>query len=389
VTGRLTQDGLARLAETAARHVGDAQVPGLVYLMASGEQVAAGALGRLTIGGAPVRRDSLFRVASITKPITAAATLVLAAEGLLDLDEPAGRLLPELAQPRVLRRPDGPLGDTVPAARPVTTRDLLTFTFGFGGYEAMITAAHPWPVVTAARELDLGTLGQPDRAAQPSPDTWMARLGSLPLIDQPGARWMYNTGSSVLGVLCARAAGQAFADVLRTRVFEPLGMTSTGFWTTEPSRLATAYRPEPDGLRVWDEPGGLWSRPPAFCDGASGLVSTADDLLAFARMLLGGGAPVLGPVAARAMTTGQLTSEQRARGGLLPGYFDDQSWSFGQMVHDNGAFGWNGGFGSTWLVDPGADLIMIVLTQRMFENPVPPQAHQDIQAAARAALKPA
>jgi CubicO group peptidase (beta-lactamase class C family) len=177
---------------------------------------------------------------------------------------------------------DGPFDDTVPANRPIDLRDLLTFTIGFGMVMEMFTSPEPWPIVAAERELKLGTVGPPDLAAQPDRDTWIARLGSLPLMAQPGERWMYTTGASVLGVLLARATGQSFADVLRTRVFEPLGMCDTAFWTTETDRLATAYRPSSAGLGVWDEPtSGTWSRPPAFGDGAGGLLSTVDDLLAF------------------------------------------------------------------------------------------------------------
>jgi len=173
---------------------------------------------------------------------------------------------------------------------------------------------------------------------------------------------MYNTGASVLGVLLARAAGQSFGDVLRTRIFEPLGMAQTAFWGREPSRLATAYRSAavPDGqggpdaqggLEIWDAPDGNYSRPPAFEDGAAGLVSTADDMLASARMFLRGGDPVLSADSVRAMTSDQLTPEQRARSGLGPDFFTGQSWSFCQAVQDNGTFGWDGGFGSTWRVD--------------------------------------
>ena len=382
----LTAAGLKGLHEAAGRHVGDEKVPGLVALVARGDQVHAEALGRLAVGGPPVARDSVFRIASTTKPITAAVTLALAAEGLIGLDEPVDRLLPELAGRRVLRRMDGPLDDTVPAARAITARDLLTFTFGFGMVGEMFAAPAPWPVVAAAAELRLATIGPPDPPVPPDPGTWIAALGSLPLLAQPGERWMYNTGAQVLGVLAARAAGQPFGEVLTTRIFGPLGMRDTGFWAPDTRRLATSYQPTTDGLVVWDEPGGKWSRPPAFADGAAGLVSTADDLLAFARMLLRGGAPVLPPGAVRAMTTDQLTPAQKAHGGLLPGFFRGRSWGFCQAVYDSGAFGWDGGLGTSWLVDPAQDLILIVLTQRMFESPDPPQVHLDIQAAAYAAL---
>ncbi len=388
---RLNATGVDRLRAIAARHVANGSVPGLVALIASGDQVHVEAQGALSFGGVPMERDSLFRIASMTKPVTGAATMVLIEEGLVGLDEHVDRLLPELADRRVLRDLAGPLDQTVPADRAITTRDLLTFTFGFGSVLEMFMAQGPLPIVVASEEVRLSTLGPPNVAVQPDPDTWIAGLGSLPLMAQPGERWMYNTGASVLGVLLARAAGQSFADVLRTRIFEPLGMTQTAFWAREPSRLATAYRSaaDPDaqgGLEIWDAPDGNYSRPPAFEDGAGGLVSTADDMLAFARMFLSGGDPVLSADSVRAMTSNQLTPEQKARGGLGPDFFTGQSWSFCQAVQDNGTFGWDGGFGSTWRVDPVRDLVTIVLTQRMFDSPDLPPLHSELQAAAYDAL---
>jgi CubicO group peptidase (beta-lactamase class C family) len=383
---QLTAEGLERLHEVAASHVADEKIPGLVALVASGDQVHVETLGTLSVDGAPVARDSVFRIASTSKPITAAATLALAGEGLLDLDEPVDRLLPELADRRVLVRMDGPLDETVPSDRPITARDLLTFTFGFGMVLEMFTTPGPWPVVAEAGRLRLATFGPPEPEVQPDPDTWIAALGSLPLLAQPGERWMYNTGAQVLGVLTARAAGQPFADVLRTRVFEPLGMKDTAFWTAQPDRLATAYMATAGRLVVTDEPDGAWSRPQAFSDAAAGLVSTVDDLLAFARMLLSGGAPVLTADAARAMTSDQLTPAQKAHGGLGHDFFDGQSWGFCQAVLDSGAFGWAGGLGTTWMADPAKDLTVIVLTQRQFETAGTPQAHREIQEAAYAAL---
>ena len=382
----LTAKGIEGVHAAAAEHVGEQRVPGLVALVACAEDVHVEVLGTLDIGGRPVRSDSIFRIASVTKPITAAATLALVKEGLLKLEEPVSELIPELGGRRVLRRTDGELTDTVPAEREITARDLMTFTFGFGMALEMFAAPRPWPVVAAAGELSLGTLGPPDPDAQPDPDTWIANLGTLPLLAQPGERWLYNTGSSVLGVLIARAAGEPFADVLKARIFDPLGMRDTGFWTPHTERLASAYRPTPDGLQLTDAPEGSWSRPPAFGDGAAGLLSTADDLLAFARMLLAGGAPVLDADAALAMCSDQLTAAQKRRGGLGPGFFDGRSWGFGQAVLDGGAFGWDGGLGTSWLVDPAHELTVIVLTQREFETSEAPQVHSDIRAAAYAAL---
>jgi len=261
VSGGLTSKGVETFGAVAAAHLGDDKVPGLVALIARGDDVHVEAIGSLAVGGAAVRRDSLFRIASTTKPITAVATLALAAEGVLSLNEPVDRLVPELSNRRVLRRMSGPLEDTVPARRSISARDLLTFTFGFGATFDMFIDPNPWPVVTASEELCLCTLGAPDPARQPDPDTWIAALGSLPLIAQPGERWLYNTGASVLGVLLARAAGSPFADVLRTRIFEPLGMLDTAMWTAEVDRLATSYRPSDEGMRVSDPPDDAWSRP--------------------------------------------------------------------------------------------------------------------------------
>lgn len=378
---------LLRFDERAAAHVGDDTVPGLVALVARHDAVHATVLGSLSIGGPPMRRDTLFRISSNSKPVTAVAVLTLVEEGLLELDEPVGRLLPELARPRVLRRMEAPLDDTEPAVRPITVRDLLTFTFGFGMSVEMFMADEPWPVVAAAQERHLGALGPPNPDEPPDPDTWMAALGSLPLMAQPGERWLYNTGAQVLGVLAARAAGVSFADVLRTRVFAPLGMADTAFWVKDTGRLATSYQFTSEGMSVWDPPDGQWSRPPRFEDGAAGLLSTADDLLALGRMLLAGGSPLLSSHLVAEMTKDQLTTAQRRQAG---GFLSGEGWGFCQAVvvdgERRGAYGWAGGLGTTWLVDPVRDLVVIVMTQRMFESAPTPPVHLELQAAAYEAV---
>jgi len=368
--------------------VGEDKVPGLVALVAHGNQVHVEAIGRLAVGGSPVERGSLFRIASTTKPITAAATLALVRAGPFELDAPVDRLLPELANRRVLRRMDGPLGDTLPASGPVTVRGLLTFTFGFGMAVEMFMAPEPWPVVAAATEAGLATIGPPRPDDFLDPDTWIARFGELPLLAQPGERWLYNTGAHVLSVLCARAAGMSYDEVLRSRIFEPLGMRDTGFHTEDIGRLATAYQPTAEGVVVWDPPNGQWSRPPRFHDGAAGLVSTVDDLLAFARMLLRGGDPVLSADRVREMSRDHLTAEQREFGAAFLG---GRGWGLGTSVVLEGpwagAMGWDGGLGTSFLVHPGRDLAVIVLTQRLFENAQAPAVHTDLQAAALAAVQ--
>jgi CubicO group peptidase (beta-lactamase class C family) len=381
----LSAAGLDRLAAVAASHVGPDRVPGLLALVASGDDVHVEVLGSLAIDGPPVQRDSLFRIASTTKPMTGAVTMALVDDGLLALEEPVTRLLPELASRRVLRRMDGPLEDTVAAEREITVRDLLTFTFGFG----MFMASTPWPIVVAATQAQLATIGPPDPKTPPDADQWIERLGSLPLMAQPGQRWLYNTGAQVLGVLCQRAAdASSYADVLRSRILQPLDMTDTAFFTTDPSRLATAYINTADGLTVWDAPDGAWSRPPAFDDGAAGLLSTVDDLLAFARMFLRHGGPVLSPQSVTEMTGDQLSPAQR---NGQEAFLGDRSWGLCQSVVVSGdragAFGWDGGLGSSFLVDPVRDLVVIVLTQRLWETAQPPAVHTDLQTAAYEALR--
>ena len=290
---------------------------------------------------------------------------------MLTLDEPVDALLPELADRRVLRRPDGPLDDTVPAERAITVRDLLTFTWGFGMQGAMFTAAEPWPVVAAAAERELATFGPPAPATTPEPDTWLARLGELPLLAQPGERWLYQSGSQVLGVLAARAAGMPFPRVLAERLFGPLGMRDTAFHAADATRLVTGYEAGPNGFTVTDPPDGQWSRPPAFPDGGAGLVSTVDDLLAFGRMLLRDGDPVLRPATVAAMTTDQLTEAQRA---VWPGFsfLGDRGWGFGVAVRPDGGFGWDGGYGTTAFTFRELGRTAVVLTQLAFDQAGPP-----------------
>jgi CubicO group peptidase (beta-lactamase class C family) len=380
--GTFTDTGREAIAAAAAAMLAD-DLPGLVVLAAHGDDVHVEALGALAIGGPPVRRDSLFRIASLTKPIGALVVGSLLADGALGIDEPVDRLLPELAQPRVLRRPDAALDDTVPAERPITVRDVLTYTTGYGQTMAMFTADPPWPIATAAASGRLNTMGPPRADVPPDPDGWVAELAELPLLAQPGARWLYHTSGQLLGVLAARAAGESLPDLLRTRVTTPLGMTDTAF-TGDPARLATAY----EHGEVWDAPDGLWSTPPRFPDAAGGLVSTADDLLAVARALLRGGAPVVTPAFAAAMTGDQLTTAQRA---WSDGFLDEKtSWGFGVSVTvagpRAGSYGWNGGLGTSWHVDPVRDLVVVTLTQRLFASPADAAGHACVVDAAYAAL---
>jgi CubicO group peptidase (beta-lactamase class C family) len=369
---------LEDIVETAVAR-GDA--PGVVAAVSRGDEGYVAAAGVMAVGGPPMRPDTLFRIASITKPVTAAVVLSLAEDGLLGLEEPVDRLLPELADRRVLRRPDGPLTDTIKAERAVTTRDLLTFTWGFGMQGAMFMAPEPWPIVTAVAERELSSFGPPRPDTTPEPDTFMARLGELPLLAQPGERWLYSAGSQVLGVLAARAAGAPFEDVMRERVLAPLGMDDTAFYANDTSRLATSYENVNGELTVRDRPDGQWSRPPRFPDGAAGLVSTAEDLLRFGRMLLlPGGNPVLTAGTVAEMTSDQLTPAQLAR--VWPGFsfLGDRGWGYGVSVTGWG-YSWEGGSGTAWANVPDQDLTVVVLTQRAVDETGPPAVCDEVRTA--------
>jgi CubicO group peptidase (beta-lactamase class C family) len=374
---------LAQIDRIVEQAVAEGQAPGVVAAVARGPAVHVATAGAMAVGGAPMRRDTLFRISSITKPMTAAVVLSLAGDGLLDLDGPIDELAPELAGRRVLRRPDGPLDLTVPARRPITVRDLLTFTWGFGMQGAMFTAPEPWPILTAAAERELATFGPPQPGSTPDPDTWLARLGELPLLAQPGERWLYHSGSQVLGVLAARAVGAPFGDVLRERLLGPLGMADTGFRAADPARLATAYERRDGALAVTDPPDGQWSRPPRFPDGGGGLVSSVDDVVAFGQMLLRGGSPVLRPATVAEMTRDQLTAAQRAN--VWPGFsfLEDRGWGYGVSVLDDGRYTWEGGLGTTWSNVPAQDLTVVVLTQRAADETGMPAVCEDVLAIAR------
>jgi CubicO group peptidase (beta-lactamase class C family) len=395
-----SEQGVERVAELVARHVDERTVPGAVWLVAHGDEVHARAVGSPTLGATTrLGRDAIFRISSMTKPITAVAALSCVEDGLFRLDEPVDRLLPEMADRRVLEHEEAPLSWTVPARRPIIVRDLLTFTMGMG-----IVMAPPGaiPLADALIELELGQ-GPPAPDVPPAPDEWIRRLGTLPLLHQPGQRWAYNTGSDVLGVLIARATGMPFDCALRERVLDPLRMRDTGFWVPPDQlhRLVTGYLTDPatGALRVHDRPEGQWSRPPAFPSGAAGLVSTADDLLAFARMLLARGRGPTGRVVSRAsveaMTSDHLVPAQRHGAGLVDGWFDSHSWGFGVAVVTRrsdiagsvGSYGWDGGLGTAWLNDPREDLVSLLLTQAAWTSPAVPAICSEFRTAAWAALE--
>ncbi|HEY0533538.1 MAG TPA: serine hydrolase domain-containing protein [Actinoplanes sp.] len=366
----------ADLHDAMAARIERGEFPGLVSLVARGDDVTVDALGFTHYGGdVPMRRDTPFRITSMTKPVIAAGTMMLAEDGLIDLEEPVSKVLPELAGQRVLARPDAALDETVAPVRPVTVEDLLTFTNGFGIISAGQELNPDYPIVRAWREQGL-QMAEPDPRTPHDPDEWIRRFGSLPLIHQPGDRWLYNGGTLILGVLLARAAGRPLGDLLRERLFEPLGMRDTGFWlpAERAARLPGYYMTDFSTGQMAERditPPELWSAPPAFPSGSAGLVSTADDFLAFARLLLNGGVHggtrLLSERSVASMTTNHLSPEQIDAGGML---LAEHGWGYGMAVtvtadevSGPGRYGWSGGYGTSWFNDTHEGLTAIVLGQ--------------------------
>ncbi len=390
-------DRLDRLHAVMAAHVKHDDVGGVAWLAARGGEVTAGVAGTLTRSDAePVRRDSLFRIASMTKPMVAVGALLLVEDCRLRLDDPVDDLLPELADRRVLVDPRGPLdGATVPAERPITVRDLLTFRLGLG---MDFTAPWPQPLLEAMGGLGLGD-GPPSPSGPPAPDEWIRRLSTLPLLYQPGERWLYHTGAEVLGVLIARAAEQPLDAFLQERLLTPLGMVDTGFSTEQVDRLGTCYASDPaTGERtVYDPPDGQWARPPAFPSGGGGLLSTVDDVAAFGSLLLSGGRLPDGTRLLSRATVDAMTVDHIDVGSAQSGPTPDGSsgWGLGVGVQVRrtgpargvGSYGWDGGLGSSWANDPGEGLVGVVLTTDAFTAPYPlPATIQDFWTCTYAAL---
>lgn len=353
-------------------------LPGAVALVADGDGVEVAVVGTRSFDGAPMTRDSIFRIASVSKPITAAVVMTLVDDRTLALDEPVATWLPELASPMVVRTPEAAVDDVVPARRPITVHDLLTFRGGHGFPEDFSLPAVSL-LFTALRQ------GPPSPQGAVPPDEWMRILATIPLLHHPGESWLYNAGADILGVLVSRATGLPFRDVLAERIFRPLGMRDTGFHVPADQlhRFTTSYRPDPDGagLLVADPPDGEWSCPPVFPSGAGGLVSTVDDLLAFQRMLLAGGVGadgtrVLAPESVTLMTSNDLTATQRAESLL---FLEGQGWGFGGSVdveqidpwNAPGRYGWVGGSGTAAHIIPAVRSITILLTQVAMTSPTP------------------
>ena len=364
-------------------HVANGQVPGAVALVARGDRLEVEAVGSVDLAGtAPMGRDSIFRIASITKPIAAAAAMLLVQEGRLALDRPVREWLPELADPVVVRTPASPVDDVVPAARPITVADLLDFRAGYG-FPSDFTLPAVGLLFSELKQ------GPPQPQAVAAPDEWMATLSRIPLLHHPGAAWLYNTCSDILGVLIARAAGRPLPEFLAERLFEPLGMVDTGFYVPPEKldRFTGYYRAGASGdVELVDPPQGQWSSMPQFPSAAGGLVSTVDDWHAFGRMLLTAGSAdddgLLSADSVRQMTTDRLTQSQRDASTL---FLEGQGWGFGGSVDVDavdpwnvpGRYGWVGGTGTAAHITPSTGAVTILLTQLEMAGPTPPDVMRD------------
>jgi CubicO group peptidase (beta-lactamase class C family) len=367
--GGFAPDRLAAIPGEMQRFIDDGDLSGMVTLV-----WRRGAIARLDVlgsrnlgGGLPMERDTLFRIASMTKPVTSVAAMMLVEEGRLKLDDPIKRWLPEFASMRVLADPNGPVEATVPAARDITVDDLFTHR---GGLAYAFTSVGPIAKVMEEK-LPPGL----------TPDAWLAALGSIPLTYQPGERFHYSHSTDVLGFLVARIVGASLRDLLRDRIFEPLGMHDTDFWIAPEKRrrAAVVYRPDADSGQLLPLPFPEHDAPPPFSSGGGGLVSTADDYLRFARLLLNGGrldrVQLLREETVATMTRNRLTDAQRRIPFMGIPFWAGQGFGLGLSVitdpekqawmglGSKGAFSWPGAFGTWWQADPALDMVLIYLIQ--------------------------
>ena len=336
----------------------------------SGQVLQVNELGYRDVdAGLPMQRDTIFRIASMTKPVTVAAAMTLVEEGKLALTDPVAKWVPELSDMRVLTDPRGPLDKTGPARRPITIDDLMTHRSGL---------AYAFSV--------LGPLGRAYGriSFRQDQDRWLAELAQLPLAHQPGDRLTYSHGTDVLGIAISRIEGRSLSEVLRERIFGPLGMPDTGFsvGTAGRRRAATMYKLDNDSVLRHDVMGPAHITDPPFCTGGAGLWSTADDYLRFARMLLEGGSldgvRVLSQDAVRLMRTDRLTDEQKQYPFLGAPFWVGRGFGLNLSVVTDpaksrllfgpgglGTFSWPGAYGTWWQADPSAELILIYLIQNL------------------------
>lgn len=347
---------LSRAVDVLDALVDDGRLVGYVCGVREGGSARIVAGGTRHVGGPALGEDAVFPLSSNTKPIGGLLAMRLVERGVLTLDDEVDTHLPELAAPRVLTEPDGPLGETVPAERPVTLRHLLTMTAGVGW-------AGENPALSEA--MSARGVGPGPYAPTVGPDEYLRRLTELPFAGQPGRGWWYHTSSDILGVLLSRATGSTVGALLAEHVTGPLGLTDTGF-TADLSRLPTSYGLRPDGRLQPLDTAGRFAAPPVFESLACGLAATVGDYLELLGVLVDGG-PVLDAESARMMTTDHLTEAQRASGeGFLgPGC----GYGFQVEVRPGGVVGWAGGLGTSGYVDRVSGRAAAVFTTQSYDVP--------------------
>ena len=367
-----SREGLAKIKPGLQGVIDSGVLSGAVTLLWRNGQIAdVSVVGTADIEAKrPMARDTLFRIASMTKPITSVAILMLMEEGKLGLDDPVTKWAPEFANMRVLKNAEGPLDETYPAPRDITIEDLLTHRSGLAyGFTSV------GPIAYAYQDALGDVLNNPLDV-----DAWMKALGELPLSYPPGDRFHYSHATDVLGYIVGRIEGKPFRDVLFEKIFNPLGMVDTDFYIPpeKRDRASVVYRLEED-MSLTPVPFKRHDTPPAYCGGGGGLISTADDYLKFARMMLGkgevDGVRLLKSETIDLMVKNRLTDAQREIGFMGLPFWLGQGFGLGVSVTTdqekqawmgpgtNGAFGWPGAFGTWWRADPAENLIIIYLVQ--------------------------
>lgn len=363
---------LAAIGPLIQPFVDRGEVAGVVTLTSrGGEIVQAEEIGWSDVEArTPMRADTLFRVASMSKPITSVAALMLVEEGKIALGDPISKWVPELATLVVMREAAGPLENTVPAQRAITIEDLLTHRSGIA------YAPFSEGPLRRAYERRLGDPGMNHLSV----DAWLAALGTLPLAYQPGERFHYGHSTDVLGFLIGRVEGKPFRDVLQERIFSPLGMRDTDFWLPPEKRshLASLYGYDAALGKLAKVETEMYDAPPAYTPGGGGLISSAGDYHRFARMLLDGGAlhgvRLLRPETVRLMQTNRLTDAQRRVPFAGMPLWQKSGFGLGLSIAEDlsdnpyacgapGSITWPGIYGTWWQADPFNDLVMIYLVQ--------------------------